>query len=52
MNKLKLLRLAEEQDCEAINEQDLEEENRDFKKEYQEFYNDVKQKSKHIKEDW
>lgn len=52
MNKLQLLKLAEQQDCEAFNEQDLEEEKKDFKEQYQDFYNDVKQKGKHIKEDW
>ncbi len=55
MNKLKLLRLAEKQDSEAYTIDDLrqeQEKKEDFKTSYQEFYNDIKQKRKYIKEDW
>lgn len=56
MDKLDLLRLAENQDVEAFDEQDFEEEysssTQKYKQEYSDFYNDVKQSSKYIKEDW
>lgn len=55
MNKLKLLKLAEKQDSEAYMQEDIQEEEekkKDYKDKYQEFYNDIKQKSKYIKEDW
>lgn len=57
MNKLDLLRLAEEQDVEAYSIEDFEEENsltatQKYKKNYEDFYDDVKQSSKYIKEDW
>ena len=48
MNKFELLKLAELQDSEAFYEQDFEE-NKDT---YADFYDDVKQPSKYIKEDW
>ena len=57
MNKLELLKIAEEQDVEAYEEQDFEadaksKENKQFKDKYYDFYDDVKQPSKYIKEDW
>lgn len=56
MNKLDLLKLAELQDCESYEENEFEEQNlikkQDFKKEYEDFYDDVKQSNKYIKEDW
>lgn len=57
MNKLELLKLSELQDCEAFTESDFEEENKNsnnqkFKKEYEDYYDDVKQQNKYIKEDW
>jgi len=55
MNKLELLRLSQEQDVEAFEEQDFEEQNdakEQFKNKYCDFYDDVKQPSKYIKEDW
>lgn len=57
MNKLDLLRLAEEQDVEAYSIEDFEEENsltatQKYKKNYEDFYDDIKQSSKYIKEDW
>ncbi len=56
MNKLDLLKIAEMQDVEAYDESDFEDmnksNNKDFKTEYQDFYDDVKQSSKYIKEDW
>lgn len=55
MDKLELLRLAEMQDVEAFDEHDFEESSTNldkFKKDYNNFYNDVKQANKYIKEDW
>ena len=56
MNKLELLKIAEEQDVEAYEEQDFQEntndKNKQFKDNYYDFYDDVKQPSKYIKEDW
>lgn len=55
MDKLELLRLAEMQDVESFNEEDFEVGEKDinkFRNEYNDFYNDVKQANKYIKEDW
>lgn len=56
MDKLELLRLAEKQDVEAFESDEFEEQSvnnlEKYKKEYTEFYNDIKQNSKYIKEDW
>ena len=56
MNKLDLLKLAEKQDVEAYNIEDFEVEEKKpvkkFEEDYSSFYNDVKQNSKYIKEDW
>ena len=56
MNKLDLLKLAEKQDVEAYESEDFEQEEtkplQKFKEDYSSFYNDVKQSSKYIKEDW
>lgn len=55
MNKLDLLKLAEQQDVEAFEGYEFEEtitQKEKLKKDYLEFYNDVKQPSKYIKEDW
>lgn len=53
MDKLKLLKMQEEQDCEAIDERELEENKEiDFKEKYTQYYDDVKQPFKYIKEDW
>ena len=55
MDKLDLLKLAEKQDVEAYTEQDFEEEQKPiqkFKEEYSNFYDDIKQSNKYIKEDW
>ena len=56
MDNLELLRLAEEQDVEAYEAQDFEETDKDtldtYKQKYTDYYDDVKQPSKYIKEDW
>jgi len=51
LTKLDLLMLSEKQDVEAFLYEDFERKI-DFKTKYQDFYDDVKQKSKYIKEDW
>ena len=57
MNKLDLLKLAEQQDVEAYSMDEFEYEQnitdtQKYKQDYQDFYDDVKQSSKYIKEDW
>ena len=57
MNKLELLKLAEQQDVEAYSMDEFEHEQnitdtQKYKQDYQDFYDDVKQSSKYIKEDW
>ena len=56
MDNLELLRLSENQDVEAYEQQDFEEQGSNvlerYKQQYSDFYNDVKQSSKYIKEDW
>ena len=47
-----LMLLADEQDCEAFDAQDFEELPTSKKSRYKEFYNDVKQPSDYVKEDW
>lgn len=51
MDKLKLLKMAENQDCEAFFPEDLQAET-SLKQRYSDFYDDIKQPSKYIKEDW
>lgn len=52
MNKLELLKLAEEQDVEAFTNEDFEEPKKDFSQQYKDFYDDVKQPNNFVKEDW
>jgi len=56
MDNLELLRVAEDQDVEAFEAGDFEEEKKDsvqdFKEKYSDYYDDVKQSSRYIKEDW
>ncbi len=52
MNKWELLKQADKQDSECIKQEDLPEKEKDFKTAYQDFYDDIKQPNKHIKEDW
>lgn len=54
MDKLKLMLLAEQQDCECIDEQEYEQEKNTQTKDqqYKDFYDDVKHPSNYIKEDW
>lgn len=47
-----LMRLAEEQDCEAFEARDFEELPMSKKSKYKEFYDDVKQPSDYVTEDW
>ena len=51
--KLDLLKLAQEQDVEAYEPYELlDNDESNFKQKYNDFYDDVKQPSKYIKEDW
>lgn len=57
MNKLELLKLAEQQDVEAYSMDEFEHEQKltdtqKYKQDYQDYYDDIKQTSKYIKEDW
>jgi len=57
MDNLHLLMLSENEDTEALSSEDIEErelqgKKKNFREEYFEFYDDVKQPCKHIKEDW
>lgn len=56
MDKLKLMKIAENEDCESFDIQDLHEQEYNKKKTkkqaYKEFYDDIKQPSDYIKEDW
>ncbi len=57
MNKLDLLKIAENQDTESFEAQDFEQgqkttETQKYKQKYCDFYDDIKQNSKYIKEDW
>ncbi len=46
-----MLKIAENQDCEAIWPEEFEQE-QSLKEKYTDFYDDVKQPFKYIKEDW
>ena len=52
MDKLKLLILADQQDCESFDEQDFEEQKVSKDQAYKDFYDDIKHPSNYIKEDW
>ncbi|MBQ2712604.1 MAG: hypothetical protein IJF71_04425 [Clostridia bacterium] len=53
MDKLKLMRLAETSDEDAYEQQDFSESRKMTEREaYEAFYDDVKQPSKYIREDW
>ncbi len=47
-----LMKLADDQDCEAYEAADIEQIPADRKRKYRDFYNDVKQPCDYIKEDW
>lgn len=51
LNNLELLRLAEKQDSESFERDDFATK-KDFKREYEDFYDDIKQKNKFVREDW
>lgn len=52
MDKLELLKLAEQQDVEAYDNEDFEQPPKKFSEQYRDFYDDVKQPNNYIKEDW
>lgn len=52
MDKLELLKLAEQQDVEAYDNEDFELPPKKFSEQYRDFYDDIKQPNNYIKEDW
>ena len=52
MDKLKLMKLAEEQDSECIEDYEMEEINQTKDQQYKDYYDDVKRSCDYIKEDW
>lgn len=52
MDKLKLMKIAEEQDSECIEDYELEEQQEDQDTQYKDYYDDVKRSCDYIKEDW
>ncbi len=52
MDKLKLMKMAEDQDSECIEDYELEEENENKDEKYKDYYDDVKRSCDYIKEDW
>ncbi|NCB48046.1 MAG: hypothetical protein EOM55_00220 [Clostridia bacterium] len=52
LSNLELLKLAEKQDCESFEREDFAPKKQNFKREYEDFYNDIKQKNKFVREDW
>lgn len=53
MDKLKLMKIAEEQDSECIEDYELDEQiNIDKDTLYKDYYDDVKRSCDYIKEDW
>lgn len=52
MDKLELLKLSEEQDVEAYDNEDFELLPKKFSEQYRDFYDDIKQPNNYIKEDW
>lgn len=52
MTNLELMRLAEDADEDAFEQEDFPLRKKSAKDAYDEFYDDVKQPSRYIKEDW
>ncbi len=52
MNNLDLMRIAETCDEDAFEQDDFVQHKKDKKENYDDFYDDVKQPSRYIKEDW
>ncbi len=52
MNNLELMRLSENCDEDAYEQEDFEQRKPSRKEKYDEYYDDVKQPSRYIKEDW
>lgn len=52
MDKLQLMRLSEDCDDDAFTPDDFPTERGDEKDDYDAFYDDVKQPSRYIREDW
>ena len=52
MNNLELMRLNDNDGEDAFEQEDFEQNTKSDKERYDEFYDDVKQPSRFIKEDW
>ncbi|MCH5158713.1 MAG: hypothetical protein J1F33_05915 [Clostridiales bacterium] len=52
MNNLELMRLSDNDDDDAFEQEDFDQRVKSDKERYDEFYDDVKQPSRFIKEDW
>ncbi len=52
MTNLELMRISENSDEDAFEHDDFESKPKSAKERYDEFYDDVKQPSRYIKEDW
>ncbi|MCH5350963.1 MAG: hypothetical protein J1F39_03230 [Clostridiales bacterium] len=52
MNNLELMRLSDNDEDDAFEQEDFDQRPKSDKERYDEFYDDVKQPSRFIKEDW
>lgn len=52
MTNLELMRIAENADEDAFEQEDFPQQKKSSKEVYDDFYDDVKQPSRYIKEDW
>lgn len=52
MTNLELMRISENADEDAFEQDDFDQHKKSSKQIYDEFYDDVKQPSRYIKEDW
>ena len=52
MTNLELMRISENADEDAFEQDDFQQQTKSQKQIYDEFYDDVKQPSRYIKEDW
>ena len=52
MTEYELLRISEQSDEDAFEQEDFEQRKKSAKQVYDEYYDDVKQPSRYIKEDW
>lgn len=52
MTNLELMRISENADEDAFEQEDFDQRKRSEKERYDDYYDDVKQPSRYIKEDW